>query len=432
MAVPITGTKLSDVKTNIEGGGGGTVTSLRDAIENEAVVNGYNPTYVVGGYDSLRDFRDYDHVVIPLTPTGLAESSDEDTTITMTWNSSVGALYYRIRKAGSTVYSLGNVLTYQAIGLICDATSYNFEVAASSDNISWSSYSSVVPMDTAPDTTPPPVPGAITITNITTSTYTINWGGVTDTCSGEVGNIYGGYEIHKDGILFDNIGQTSYARTSISAGESGLFKVQSYDANINRSAFTSEVCGGTLCTAPALVLSSFNTTSITLGWLPSTGASSYTLYWRQTNGSNYIAITNVTSPYTKTGLVSGVSYDFYVVAINACGNASANSNVITQITTDNVPPSNVTGLVATGGDVSAISVSWNAATDNVGVDHYILWRNHNGGSYIILDSNVSGTFKSDGTIAELDDYCYMVKAVDAAGNQSANFSNIDCATTDNG
>jgi len=93
---------------------------------------------------------------------------------------------------------------------------------------------------------------------------------------------------------------------------------------------------------------------------------------------------------------------------------------------DIVPPSDVTGLVTTNiGGYGPVGVSWNAAIDNVGVDHYEVWRNNEGGIYSLLTTTVT-TSISDDTVLGLVTHCYKVKAVDALGNKSVNYSNVDC------
>ena len=59
MAVPIVGTRLTDVEVNITAGGGGLVTSLKDAIDNEAVEEGYDIIFYTFPAESLKEFRNY-------------------------------------------------------------------------------------------------------------------------------------------------------------------------------------------------------------------------------------------------------------------------------------------------------------------------------------------------------------------------------------
>ncbi len=89
---------------------------------------------------------------------------------------------------------------------------------------------------------------------------------------------------------------------------------------------------------------------------------------------------------------------------------------------DTTPPTAPTGLTATfNANTSAIDLSWTAATDNVAVTGYRIYRD--GGPAPI--STVNGTTFSD--VAPLGTHSYGVTAIDAAGNESA-LSNIASAT----
>ena len=88
--------------------------------------------------------------------------------------------------------------------------------------------------------------------------------------------------------------------------------------------------------------------------------------------------------------------------------------------TDTTPPSAPANLTAGAGD-QQVSLSWSASRDNVGVDHYQVFRN---GTQITTTSNTSYT---DSVLTNGTAYTYMVKAVDAAGNVSA-ASNTATAT----
>ncbi|WP_432841196.1 DUF4832 domain-containing protein [Dactylosporangium sp. CA-092794] len=79
--------------------------------------------------------------------------------------------------------------------------------------------------------------------------------------------------------------------------------------------------------------------------------------------------------------------------------------------TDTTPPSAPTGLASPGQTSSSISLSWNAATDNVGVTGYRVFRN---GTQVGTPTGTS--FTDTGLTA--GSYTYTVKAADAAGNLS--------------
>jgi chitodextrinase len=80
---------------------------------------------------------------------------------------------------------------------------------------------------------------------------------------------------------------------------------------------------------------------------------------------------------------------------------------------DTTPPTAPTGLSATPVSSTEIQLSWSAATDNVGVTAYRVFRNSN------LIATVATTTYQDTGLASATTYMYAVAAVDAAGNVSA-------------
>ena len=79
---------------------------------------------------------------------------------------------------------------------------------------------------------------------------------------------------------------------------------------------------------------------------------------------------------------------------------------------DTAPPSTPAGLAATPVSPSQINLAWSAATDNVGVTAYHVFR---GGAQL---ASVGSTSYSDVGLAASTPYTYQVRAADAAGNVS--------------
>ena len=92
---------------------------------------------------------------------------------------------------------------------------------------------------------------------------------------------------------------------------------------------------------------------------------------------------------------------------------------------DTTPPTAPSTLTATAVSSSQINLSWTASTDNVGVTGYQVFR---GGTQV---GTPTGTSFSDTGLTASTAYSYTVKAIDAAGNLSAN-SNTASATTQAG
>ena len=77
--------------------------------------------------------------------------------------------------------------------------------------------------------------------------------------------------------------------------------------------------------------------------------------------------------------------------------------------------------------MTQIDLAWTAATDNVGVVGYNVYRSTDGSNFT-LDLNLNDTLFADTGLTAGTTYYYLVTALDAAGNESP-ASNIASATT---
>ncbi|UUN30619.1 glycoside hydrolase family 6 protein [Streptomyces sp. FIT100] len=93
---------------------------------------------------------------------------------------------------------------------------------------------------------------------------------------------------------------------------------------------------------------------------------------------------------------------------------------------DTQAPSTPGNLRVTGSNSASVSVSWNAATDNVGVTAYDVFR---GGAHV--GSTAATGFTDSGLTADTA-YTYTVRARDAAGNTSAQSGPVTGRTTQGG
>ncbi|SIQ95229.1 Endo-1,4-beta-D-glucanase Y [Paenibacillus macquariensis] len=165
---------------------------------------------------------------------------------------------------------------------------------------------------------------------------------------------------------------------------------------------------------------------INLNWTASTdnvGVVGYQVF----RGSTQVGTPTGTT-FNDTGLTASTAYSYKVKAVDAAGNLSANSNTATATTTATTPtpdtqaptaPSNLTTTVISS---NQINLNWTASTDNVGVVGYQVFR----GSTQV--GTPTGTTFNDTGLTPSTAYSYKVKAIDAAGNLSAN-SNTATATT---
>ena len=119
-------------------------------------------------------------------------------------------------------------------------------------------------------------------------------------------------------------------------------------------------------------------------------------------------------------------------AVDAASNVSVNYSPVASATTqaappDTIPPSDLTGLTATAVSSSQINLSWSATDSAGGLAGYRVERCQGAGCTNFAQIATPVTNSNTGLTAGTS-YSYRVKAVDAAGNPSLNYSNSASAT----
>jgi cellulose 1,4-beta-cellobiosidase len=189
--------------------------------------------------------------------------------------------------------------------------------------------------------------------------------------------------------------------------------------------------GGGDTTAPSaptgVKVTGTTSSSVALSWTAATdnvGVTGYRVY----RGTTLAGSPTGTS-FTDTGLSASTAYSYTVKAVDAAGNVSAASSAVSATTSaasDTTAPSAPTGLTVTGTTSSSVALSWSAATDNVGVTGYQVFR----GSTLV--GSPTTTSFTDTGLAASTAYTYTVKAVDAAGNVSAASAAVSATTASSG
>jgi chitodextrinase len=269
------------------------------------------------------------------------------------------------------------------------------------------------------DTTPPTTPTGLAASAVSPTQISLSWAASSD----DVGVT--GYRVYRNGALLTTLGAvTTLQNTGLSPSTTYTYTVQAVDAAGNASG-QSAAASATTPAAPdttppsmptGLVATAVSSSQINLSWVASTDGVGVTGYVVFRNGVLLATLGAVTN-YQDTGLAPSTVYSYAVQATDAAGNSSGQSAAASAATPglpDITAPSTPGGLVASAVSSSQINLSWSAATDNVGVSGYRIYR---GGALLVTLG--AGTAYQDTGLRPSTAYTYMVQAIDAAGNASA-------------
>jgi chitodextrinase len=222
---------------------------------------------------------------------------------------------------------------------------------------------------------PPPtpsVPGGLTDLTVPGQAPSFTW-----TASTEPGGQVTGYLVFRNGAQVATTSATSFTDTAAPVGQAETYTVEARDAAGVTSAASAPITityrDTVAPSAPAgLVQTSVDGAIPSFSWTVSTdnvGVAGYLVY---RNGVQ-IGQTAGTA-YTDIGAVSGSTYTYTVAAQDAAGNVSPVSDSLEIGFVDTSPPTAPTALTAPSPTTGAPNLSWTAATDNVRVSGYRVYR----------------------------------------------------------
>ena len=338
--------------------------------------------------------------------------------LTITWAASeddVGVAGYEVMRGGEVVAStrdLSAVLGELPAGRHC-ASVRAFDAAGNRS-------APVEACGVVPDTTPPTPPTAAVASAPGETSVVIRW----EPSSDDVGVT--GYETSRDGRVVGTAAQASGGDEDLRPGTAYCYAVRALDAAGNRSEPSPSTCVTTPDltppTAPALAAAEASSDrSLRVKWAPSADNVGVTGYEVLRDGA-VVAQTGEPVGDVK-GLSPGRSYCLEVRAFDAAGHRSASSEKACASTPDWSPPTTPSGLVASGTSANRVAVGWDPSEDDVGVTGYELWR---GGVKV---SVTAGTAWQEPGLAPATEYCYQLRAADAAGNLSGLSAPVCAQTT---
>jgi len=181
--------------------------------------------------------------------------------------------------------------------------------------------------------------------------------------------------------------------------------------------------GGTP-SAPKDITATMGNRQVTLQWKEVAEASSYNLYWSNTQGVSPATgkkVANVLSPCMLTGLTNGSTYYYILTAVNTYGESGKSAEIAVAL---NNAPSAPTGVTATGGE-GQTTIAWNSVER--ATSYNIYWSNTRGASpgQGTRIPNVSTPYVHAGLTSGAT-YYYVVTAANAYGESGIS---IEAAVT---
>ena len=279
------------------------------------------------------------------------------------------------------------------------------------------------------DTTAPSAPANLHATIVLANEVDLAWDPATD----DVGVIT--YRVYRDGAPIADVDGSlgSYADTTAVDSTQYTYTVTALDAvnheSVPSNALVVTTLDGTKPTAPASLTAAPKpgVNEIDLSWSPATdnvGVAHYNVY-RDGGAVPLTTVDGTTLSYADTAVLGSTTHSYTVTALDAANNEGLPSNTATATSWDTVKPNAPTLLTASPLSDHEISLTWSAATDNVGVTGYKVYRN--GATPAIATLGNVTTF-TDATAPAATASSYTVSALDAAGNESV-VSNSLSATT---
>ncbi|HEY5549710.1 MAG TPA: Ig-like domain-containing protein [Candidatus Saccharimonadales bacterium] len=211
------------------------------------------------------------------------------------------------------------------------------------------------------DTTPPSTPTALSATAATYNRVNLSWTTSTDNIG------ISGYYIVRNGvtIALSTGTATTYSDSTVAASTSYSYQVMATDAVGNTSGLsnaalvtTPQAPDTSPPTAPSdLTATAVSSSQINLSWTTSTDNIGITGYDIYRNGAKIATVTTTT--FGNAGLSPSTSYSYYVIAKDAAGNQSAQSNTASATTSAPVTTGILTGVVSSsaGGAIAYGKVS---------------------------------------------------------------------------
>lgn len=259
-------------------------------------------------------------------------------------------------------------------------------------------------------------PTGLAQSGATISSITMLW----DAVDGAISyNIYLSNGVTYD-LLAGDILTNSYEHTGLAEGNgvTKSYKVSAVTASDEESSLSGAVSGTssamTQLDAPTGLISTNNLTSITISWDVVPNATSYKVY------RNLVLLDTISQlSYEDTGLDSGTSYSYKIIAI-ANHYFDSDPTILSFVTLINYP-----STFAASADGTSIDLSWDAASS---ASAYKIRRSKDENTWTILTSSCTDTTYRSSGLSGQTVYYYQIATINSAGEAGPYSSSVNAET----
>ena len=371
-------------------------------------------------------------VTPPSKPGGGSAVAVGTSRVDLSWSAStdnVGVTGYAITRDGSPLTTVGPDTLAYSDTTVAASTTYTYAVVASDAGGNRSQAATLGPVTTPdpPDTSPPSVPGNVQATAPVSNRVDLTWDAASDNRG------VTGYVVSRGGAVLTTVTDTAYSDLTVSPSTPYSYTVQAVDAAGNASQASTPAT----VTTPApvdnvppdqptgLQATATGATEVDLTWDAATpDVATFTLY---RDGAVLTSLPATTTSYSDTTVAAATSYSYTLDAVDAAGNhstATPPSGATTPQAPDETQPSTPQISSGTAVGPNRIDLQWSAATDNVGVAGYTVFRN----SLVVASLPATARSYTDTAVSPATGYTYCIDAFDAAGNHSSKSSPVTVTT----
>lgn len=375
-----------------------------------------NPgTFTVQGTTTTTPSLDATATVYVLPQPTLTSSAQTQTSVTLNWSAETDAASYTLSRSTTSgsgyqqIYS-GTGTSFTDTGLTL-ATIYYYVLSYTTTGGGTSVNSPELAVTTDTKLVGPPT--------VTQSSYLqpyevdLSW---TSVPLADSYNIYRSDTADGTYTLLANVTGTAYDDTTVDQDSTYYYEVSCVNAAGEGPRSAPLQAQTAVDTVPPTTLTSPAQTdsTITLNWVPVSGATSYSLYRTTTSGSAYALVySGDAASYTDTDLVTGTTY-YYVVTYTDDLGTSVNSREL-KVSTVAVTVPAPSQISVENSYANAIQLHWNSV---VGADSFNLYRSGSpDGTYTLVTNTTGDTYTDTGLTAGTT-YYYELSSVNAAGESS--------------